>query len=443
MPEAIDTKRRRFTKALDNITGSNTSPNPSVSGSTTSNKRPATATAAFDEARERASKRLRHSTSSTSFVRTSSKPKSDDSKVSKEPPNFAPWSHEAFLTRLKTFSSVSLWHPKPEVINEVEWAKRGWRCVVVNTVACKGGCEKRVVVSVDIPKKASRQQDEDDAEASDEEESEEGSAFEQALADRYKGVVADGHSLTCLWRQGGCKDDIYHLQVVRPSVWQPELRKRYQSVIAISSAIEKVNLKPADRSEPKSLSSGRLLKDLPQDIVSDATNTPEATAATCLDVALHGWRGSTESGSELLHCDACFQRIGLWMYQPNYRVTHPDSDEENDKDGAVVDLVEMHRDHCSWRNATSQKASGTLAGLNACEILQRVVSTYARDHRRRSEEQSAVQIDGAEDQDGKESLSAELPVVSREEIVRQDKERESRLRKLKSLFTIKRRSAKT
>ena len=28
----------------------------------------------------------------------------------------------------------------------MEWAKRGWICEGWNTVACKGGCEQRVVV---------------------------------------------------------------------------------------------------------------------------------------------------------------------------------------------------------------------------------------------------------------------------------------------------------
>ncbi len=63
-------------------------------------------------------------------------------------PNYAPWSQQAFLDRLSTFSDVKLWRCKPEPISEVEWAKRGWICEAPNTVACKGGCEKRVVIKL-------------------------------------------------------------------------------------------------------------------------------------------------------------------------------------------------------------------------------------------------------------------------------------------------------
>lgn len=135
MPEAIATTKRRFYQALDALN----KPQPSLETSKTSpassvniNKRSSAVAAAFDEARERARKRLRQSTSTTSLTTLDQRgsvislPRASHSKDSRPPPNFAPWSQESFLARLKTFSSVSQWHPKPEVINEVEWAKRGW-----------------------------------------------------------------------------------------------------------------------------------------------------------------------------------------------------------------------------------------------------------------------------------------------------------------------------
>lgn len=63
-------------------------------------------------------------------------------------PNYVPWSHEQFLRRLKTFADLKSWTSKPDAVNEVEWAKRGWVCVDVNTVGCRGGCEQRVVVGL-------------------------------------------------------------------------------------------------------------------------------------------------------------------------------------------------------------------------------------------------------------------------------------------------------
>lgn len=136
MPEAIATTKRRFYQALDALN----KPQPShkqpaiealgIAGNT--NKRSSAVAVAFDEARERARKRLRQSTSATSLSTLDERgsviyiPRPKQSKDTRPPPNFAPWSQESFLARLKTFSSVSQWHPKPDVINEVEWAKRGW-----------------------------------------------------------------------------------------------------------------------------------------------------------------------------------------------------------------------------------------------------------------------------------------------------------------------------
>lgn len=442
--QAIETSKRKFYKALDQFTASQTSLTPSTTASASVPKRPATAAAAFDEARERAAKRLRHSTSSSSLppkAAPSPTPSRQGDGKPRDPPNFSPWSHETFLARLKTFSSVSLWHPKPEGINEVEWAKRGWQCVDVNTVSCKGGCEKRLVVSLDISRRTSAE-DEEDAGSEDQEAEEH--ALEQALVQRYQDVIAEGHADTCMWRKAGCKDDIYRLQVVLPSVWQPELRQRYKSILGIGKSVQHVNVKPIEAASSTSFGPERLLKELPSEILESATQTEDVGSTTkALDLAMHGWRGSTESGNELLHCDACFQRIGLWMYQPDYKTAHSRSDDESEDDIAIIDGAEMHREHCPWRSPSAQQASGSLKGLNASQILQRVVTTCARDHRRRSDEHAAVRHPQDVQAEPANTVTEDMPVYSKEEVARQDKERESRLRKLKGLFSIKRRSTKT
>ncbi|KXT07498.1 hypothetical protein AC578_486 [Pseudocercospora eumusae] len=429
MPEAIATTKRKFYKALDALTSS--AALPTDNGSTSSNKRTSNAAAAFDEARERARKRLRHSASATSLDSTAVSvislprklPNHSSRDVSKPPPQFSPWSQETFLARLKTFSSVSQWHPKPDPIGEVEWAKRGWVCVDVNTVACKGGCERRLVVSMEIDqrlKSATEAEGETDEEA-------EAEALEEALAHRYREEIVEGHSSSCLWHKAGCKNDIYRLPVVRPSVWQPELRERFRSLRDISSSIDKVKIRSLDDS------SAKMLKDLPTTILED--HAANSVAERAFTIAMHGWRGSNEAGNDLLECHACFQRVGLWMYQPDYRSSRRSNndDEANSENSAIIDLVELHRDHCPWRNPATQRASGSLSGLHAIEILHRVVSTCARDHRRRSQEYEPADVP-------QDEAPESTRILSREEIIRQDKERESRMRKLKNLFNIKRRS---
>ena len=458
MAEALETKKRRLYKYLDNLSSSDvTFKSPSTS-TTSSAKRSLTISERFDEARERASKRLRHSTSTGSLSSLPTKVETAKAVARKDgddkpPPNFSPWSHDMFLQRLRTFSSVSVWHPKPEGISEVEWAKRGWRCVDVNTVACKGGCERRVVVSIDVPTRIASEEQDDGEDEGEEDAQEE---FERALVERYKDVIAEGHAEHCMWHSSGCRDDVYRVQVIRPSVWQPELRKRCKSILAISPAIENLTLKPVVHDGLKIQPAERLIKDLPADLTSADDTPADATTTTtkALAISLHGWRGSREAGSELLHCDACFQRIGLWMYQPDYKRSRPmsapaneDDGEDAEEDTATIDLTELHREHCPWRNPATQKASGSLAGLNACQILQRVVTTYARDHRRRSAEQEndAPGLDqqntGVEEEMALEHSTPKTKAM-REEIAKQDTERESRLRKLKSLFSVRRKGAK-
>ncbi|WPG98979.1 Hypothetical protein R9X50_00178100 [Acrodontium crateriforme] len=410
MTEAIATTKRKFYKALDSL----------------GNQPP---------------KRARRDISTTSI--TSLQPTRVEAVVEKKDlPNFAPWSHEAFLARLKTFSSVSLWHPKPEEISEVEWAKRGWVCVDVNTVGCRGGCERRVVVDMaSVAKKMDADDGSDGDERDPDELEQDQEAFEAMLAERYKALIPEGHAENCLWRQDGCKDDIYHVQVIRPKVWQPELRTRYLSLLDIADSIRDVNTIPLEHNTSNVLPLDRVWQELSKQLLSPPSDPPVPELSTkAIEFALHGWRGSSDTGNDLLHCDTCFQRVGLWMYQPGYKSTHAasSSPEPQEAGSSTINLAETHREYCPWRNPTSQKAAGTLSGMNASEILQRVVSTYAREQRRKSDQQTR-DVNHVEESDGDDGVEADVISLSRTEIDEQDKERESRIQRLKRLLTIKKR----
>ena len=113
-------------------------------------------------------------------------------------PNFQPYSQEHFLERLKTFADVRKWSTKPDAINEVAWAMRGWSCDIWNTVACKGGCENRVAVKL-RPKRR-------DANGRDIEMSEDLAVeIDDALVERYREMIVEGHADDCLWRKRGCQ----------------------------------------------------------------------------------------------------------------------------------------------------------------------------------------------------------------------------------------------
>ncbi len=113
-------------------------------------------------------------------------------------PNFQPYSQEQFLARLKTFADVKKWTSKPDAISEVEWAKRGWSCDTWNTVACKGGCEKRVAVKLRPKRKDAMNIEIDMSEDLTVD-------VDAALIQRYEELIVSAHASDCLWRKRGCQ----------------------------------------------------------------------------------------------------------------------------------------------------------------------------------------------------------------------------------------------
>lgn len=128
----------------------------------------------------------------------------------RRPPNFQPYNQEQFLGRLKTFADVKKWTTKPDAISEVEWARRGWSCDTWNTVACKGGCEKRVAVKLRPKRKDKDGKDLDMSEdlAVD---------IEEALVQRYRDIIVAGHADDCLWKKQGCQGKLPYEHIVLQS----------------------------------------------------------------------------------------------------------------------------------------------------------------------------------------------------------------------------------
>lgn len=469
MPEPLATTKRKFHRLLDNLTRH---ANATVIPIPAQIDRDESARDRLLAAAERVNKRRRLGDEQPDTPTRSSSVSSNASTLRKQNkvlavartpkashttkatiPSFSPWSQESFLQRLKTFSSVASWHMKPDPINEVVWAKRGWQCVGVNTVACVGGCEHRVVVDLSSSHTHSDtgydETDEqslhgdavDDQRLSNEsadEALEEEENLLKALTERYADEVVNGHGDKCLWRRAGCKDDIYRLQVVRPAVWRPQLNERLVSITELGSSIEAVAITSivTDASEDESL---EIFHDI--DAQSESMHSQSSDLRSkAIKIAMHGWYGMRDSHADLLQCHSCFQRIGLWMYQPDYHRRGSTQDEQDGSSTSAtekLDLLSMHREYCPWRSGTSQCASGSFAGLNACEILSRVVKTYTNEQRRshnhpptRDQEQDAT-TSPTEDHDIP-------PKPSREEEDQLDREREGRLQRLKRLLTLKR-----
>ena len=365
---------------------------------------------------------------------------------------YNPWDATAFLARLKTFSDLTTWTPgKPDAINEVVWAKRGWVCDGLNRVACKRGCEARVFISLRPKRKDAEGKEIEGSEDFSEEVSDE-------LVKRYEVMVVGAHKESCLWRVGrGCADDIYRIGVVRGEVWQRELRERYSSFHQLQSN----GTMPARERLDCPVDLRKITQELGQDFfenapVADSTDKASAAPATTMDeasidltalsLALLGWQlptGAASKTTPTATCNTCFRRVGLWLY------TQPPT--PNEEDPMKLDLVSSHRHYCPWINDQSQAMpAGTFEGLPAYEVLTRVVTGWSgmKARARRNGVGSArmrktsgheVQLTGNPVVQEAEEEGASRPSSSksRDEVREEDRKKFARLRELTRMMGLK------
>lgn len=189
MPYALSTTKRKFSKILDSISNAS---NPSLNSK--DNQPPAAKRP-----------RLTHSAvlleSSVDHLRSNSS-ESTMTDEDHKTPNFAPWDRMQFLQRLETFRHVDKWTGKPEKVNEVQWARRGWSCVGKERVGCVGGCGKEAVIKLEDDGTANQDRgDEPPVDAEGQEEWREGAQDELII--KYAEIIITGHEPNCLWRRRG------------------------------------------------------------------------------------------------------------------------------------------------------------------------------------------------------------------------------------------------
>lgn len=427
-PPALATTKRKFHRLLDNLTASTSAASPttgtmyaSPNASTSSlprtgspeplAKRPRSSEAANSSAVERQRQvsagqariqalkdQLLSSKPATAVARKKTLrvvPKSSSSNLlaasqaqdqEARKPNFQPYSQAAFLERLQTFN-VKRWSTKPDAVSEVVWAKRGWSCEGWNTVACRGGCEKRVVVKLRPKRKG-----EDGVEI---ERSEDMSVdVKPGLVERYLELVVEGHEDQCLWRRKGCggtsrhfshasgqmerersmcekmltnADDIYHIPIASRARSTADLLSRYSFLLAISA-----DLPLAKNIVYPGPPISAIISHLPATFFTSASLSPPSTEAeqTAFAFALFGWTGVVESRISLAVCNHCFQRLGLWM-SADARLQEMSKKLDVPVESLKLNLLESHREHCPWKNGAVQgnSADSPIAGMPAWETL--------------------------------------------------------------------------
>ncbi|EAT86245.2 hypothetical protein SNOG_06414 [Parastagonospora nodorum SN15] len=348
---ALATTKRKFHKLVDSIAAnaSTTSLASSLQHSNAStsslsqgdspehpSKRPRSSEASMErdrsisasQARIQALKDQLYTPRRQGTVRVVGKAMASSPSAPRKTPNFQPHSQEQFLSRVKTFADVKKWTTKPDAISEIEWAKRGWSCDTWNTVACKGGCEKRVAVKL-YPKRK-------DADGKAIEMSEDFAAeVDDKLVERYRELIETGHAADC----------------------------SFQSIAADVPLLENV-IYP----EP---SIKDIVQRMPSNLFGSATPPSSPSDMVAFAFALFGWSGLSESRISLAVCDHCFQRLGLWL-SSDTRLKEMSKKLDVPIESLRLNLLESHREHCPWKNATTQSNSsdGPIANMAAWKTLQ-------------------------------------------------------------------------
>ncbi|RFU35102.1 hypothetical protein B7463_g1206, partial [Scytalidium lignicola] len=358
-------------------------------------------------------------------------------------PKYAPWDREAFLKRLKTFSSLTDWTPKPARVDEVQWAKRGWVCKKKERVRCSL-CNVEILVKLNRKDVDGREEPVYIPEN-----------IEEALVDKYAELIVTSHNEDCLWRKRGCDDLIFKLPLNHAPTAIRGLQARYNEL-----CIRSDNLPPMQNLRlPSDLDIELILSYLPTDFFSSSpsNNSTETTEEptppvnyAALVMALFGWQEYIHDrlGPQLgsASCHSCFRVLGLWLFKSKEATLAGE-----EVSGPIInclDVAKEHRHYCPWSNPASQngeKAANSTANpaLAGWETLLRVLKN---DHHLRQSGSIHARKDsslfGPAISDLTESTSGAIRAEIDDDEARsireeKDKERWARLRRVKNFFDSK------
>ncbi|KAK6200640.1 3'(2'),5'-bisphosphate nucleotidase [Pestalotiopsis sp. IQ-011] len=363
-------------------------------------------------------------------------------------PKYCPGDREQLIRRLGTFQELTQWTPKPDKVNEIEWAKRGWVCRGKETVQCTL-CHKEAVV-----KMSKKEADGRETPVLG------GSELEQALVKRFAELIIDAHQDDCLWRKRGCDDSLLRLQITSAQTALPALRERYDELCSRPAFLPYFfNLRLPEALHLETIKSQLPPKFFtePPPAAASTTNSKE-TNDVALALALAGWSGLTNPKigpvPNSASCSTCQRRLGLWMFKskevdPETRQVLVPAPMDH------LDPVREHRFFCPWRSPEAQRNPGSKAAepsRAAWEVLAATIKNAAylrgdtpkkdnrkswragKDGKPRGHAPTASQgtIDSLDlpdsvngDEDDEKARDAK------------DKERWARLRRVKSIFNTK------
>lgn len=214
---------------------------------------------------------------------------------------------------------------------------------------------------------------------------------------------------------------------------------------------------PSALSIPAGVEMSNIIQELGTDFFQTTQTEPAAAGAEptpppaineqALALALFGWQAEDGHINGLAVCEACFRRLGLWLFKRKSNSTIGSETAADDEEASMsrLDVIGEHRDYCPWVDASSQngdstphKGSSDLAGW---EILVRVVRNTAHLHGRTSQHSGrpnsgASAVDTSNDDGtGPADKAGQTDVQALRDS--KDKERWTKLRKLRQVFHIK------
>ncbi|RKU49085.1 hypothetical protein DL546_004990 [Coniochaeta pulveracea] len=373
-------------------------------------------------------------------------------KDTKTQPRYCPGDRDQLIKRLATFQELTEWTPKPDRVNEIEWAKRGWVCQGKERVRCTL-CNKELVVKLNKKEVDGKEVTVIAA-----------SEVTEALVQKYAELIVQSHSEDCLWRKRGCDDSLLRLPLAHPKTALTELRLRYDELYARKDFLPyEFNLRL-----PESLDVDTVLSYLPSDFftnpppsqapASDTRESSSTPSKPAFALALLGWQGLTNprigAVPNSASCHTCLRRLGLWMFK---------SKEINPETNEVLvpapmdhlDPLREHRFFCPWKNGAVQRNPGAKSTTEepkaGWEILVQVLKNdaFLRSHaegggRSHARSKSSVVPGTLPPSTPARPGTAGGTTVGVEEDEEdeatrsvKDKERWARLRRVKSLFNPK------
>lgn len=186
---------------------------------------------------------------------------------------------------------------------------------------------------------------------------------------------------------------------------------------------------------------------------AEADIPPNAINEKALALSLFGWQAESGHITGLATCEACFRRLGLWLFKtkPNTEDAAADDDEAL---MSCLDVVGEHRDYCPWINAASQSGGTTprkgaiaVPELAGWESLLRVVRNAQHMRTETMSPPAAASVHGDATGADDDAVSEVVSIAStggdaedRAARDAKDKERWAKLKKLKQAFHVKRSS---